>query len=982
MTRRTHWLAWGIIALALVVRLAAVGWLADTVPYSDAAYYHLAAQKMAADWRFAFDRAQAEYYGRLGWWPPLYPAFLSVIYRVTGVDHRAAVFVQALLGALVVALVYRLGRRAAGTWAGAAAALLVALDPTYVFLTNILASENLYVLWLVLGLWFAGRWLARPATAPEGRARNTAQPAPFDAAERRAAILAGVAFGLGALTRAIGLLVPVVVAVASRAGAARRRWLIRSAWVVGASALVIAPWTLRNAVVAGSPALVCFGGGLNFYFGHNPSGLGYRDLAQTPMSKLGSQAAIDAMGYRLGFEHLGRAPLGFFTRGVRKVGELFGSASYAPHSNSAIMLPDGWQTDPVKRQQAEALRARQRDKNRWLDGLFSQLANLHTILLGLGTLAACLRWRRLPAELRVLVWLCLYWIGAHIVFWAQPRFRYPMEIPMALLAGFAVSDLLRRTPAAARRASGLALVALLAWGCAATSYPPPPPVEPWGDSEHPYDDPIEVAATNALGPRPFEFERLHRPAIRLADFYLLTSIERDGRVEQARELASDAESWRRLRGVDSLPLYLEAVRLDPSFAAGWVQAARIAFERGSTRRAHALAAQGLRLDWGNAQAWYLMAGIYMREDDDARARAALEYSLALDPGAVPEAAKALTVLYVRAGEIARADSLVRRMPSSVDKYMQPYLEGVRAREGGDLEAALVSFRQAGRDSLAPAGVLVDLGNAEQAAGNFEAAEESYRRALHAEPGLPAALLGLGVVERSRGDVEAACATFSRLVERNPKHAEAQFNLGSTALEIAQRSAPPRRVEMYAIAESAFAASAELGFRTSEARLWRAEARLGSGDARGAYEQARELVADRELSVPARWLAARAAHAAGQPQSVVQLLAPAHRAESLDADGLDLLGNTYLELQRPGDAVPVLQAALEKHPDDWRTAVNLGIALARTDRLAEAEALLRPFANRYPNEPIILQNLAAVLQRLGKRAEALGLLERADELRRP
>jgi len=28
----------------------------------------------------------------------------------------------------------------------------VAVDPTYVFATNLLASENLFVLWLVLGL--------------------------------------------------------------------------------------------------------------------------------------------------------------------------------------------------------------------------------------------------------------------------------------------------------------------------------------------------------------------------------------------------------------------------------------------------------------------------------------------------------------------------------------------------------------------------------------------------------------------------------------------------------------------------------------------------------------------------------------------------------------------------------------------------------------------------------------------------------------
>jgi len=79
----------------------------------------------------------------------------------------------------------------------------------------------------------------------------------------------------------------------------RRAWRAPAAWLVAACALTIAPWTLRNALVAGSPALVCFGGGLNFYYGHNPQGTGYRPIEQTPMARLRTQADIDREGYRL-----------------------------------------------------------------------------------------------------------------------------------------------------------------------------------------------------------------------------------------------------------------------------------------------------------------------------------------------------------------------------------------------------------------------------------------------------------------------------------------------------------------------------------------------------------------------------------------------------------------------------------------------------------------------------------------------------------
>jgi 4-amino-4-deoxy-L-arabinose transferase-like glycosyltransferase len=408
-----------VLLLALVLRLAAVLWLADTHPHSDHLYYHLAGQALAQDWGFFFDRAQVEAAAKLGWWPPLYPVFLGALYSLFGPQHRVVVFVQVVLGVLVCWLVYRIGRRAAGARTGILAALLVALNPTYVFLTNLLASENLYALWLALGLWLVGRtWRTR-----------------------RGFVLPGVVFALGALTRAVGVGVPAVAALwLRRRSAGRRAWLVTSAWLLGASALVIAPWTLRNQLVVGSPALVCFGGGLNFYFGHNPVGIGYRDLQQTPMAGLRDQVAVDAMGYRLGWQYLGQDPFGFWRRGGRKIGALFGSPGYAPHGNSAILLPDGWRTDPEKARQAAELRARQRAKNRWLDGLFTHLGTVHSWLLLVAAAAAAIVHRtRLPDDLRLAVWLSLYWVASHVVFWGQPRFRYPMEIPLALLAAFAVA---------------------------------------------------------------------------------------------------------------------------------------------------------------------------------------------------------------------------------------------------------------------------------------------------------------------------------------------------------------------------------------------------------------------------------------------------------------------------------------------------------------------------------------------------------------
>jgi hypothetical protein len=424
-----------ILGLAFGLRLAAVLWLSDTVPYSDYYYYHEAARQSAHDWRFFFEPASVEQFGKLGWWPPGYPMFVGAIYTVLGDSHRNAVFVQVLLGTLVCWQVYRLAKRAGTLWKetggipveatpsdvaerfGLLAALLVAVNPTYIFTTNLIASENLHVLLFVFGLWLAGRtW------------RRTRDPA-----------WTGVVLALGTLTRAAGLLLPVVVALWQRRRVpSPRAWRFPVLWLLGAYALTIAPWTLRNALVAGSPALVCFGGGFNFYLGHCDGTPGYRKLSDTPMGGLQTAAEIDRMGYRLGLDHIAHHPLELVTGSMRKMVDLFAPSRYALHANSAIL-------DPSRQPPAQIVVGGQRPKDRLLAGPFTVLASVYTYLLLAGALAACLfGWRRLPGELRLAAYVCAYWIAAHVVFWAQPRFRYPMEVPLALLAAFILAGGLRR----------------------------------------------------------------------------------------------------------------------------------------------------------------------------------------------------------------------------------------------------------------------------------------------------------------------------------------------------------------------------------------------------------------------------------------------------------------------------------------------------------------------------------------------------------
>ncbi len=191
--------------------------------------------------------------------PPLYPAFLALVYLLVGSGPRrflAARLVQALLGAALVPLAAQVGRRLgcserAARWG----ALGVALYPLLVIYPLALATENLFVFLLLLALWALLR------AGERGRA--------FDYG------LAGLLLGLTALTRSA--VVPFVPLAALWTGWGVRPWragLRNGALVVLAFLLVTMPWSLRNSLLHGEFHFVETDLGYNLYMGYHPQSSG------------------------------------------------------------------------------------------------------------------------------------------------------------------------------------------------------------------------------------------------------------------------------------------------------------------------------------------------------------------------------------------------------------------------------------------------------------------------------------------------------------------------------------------------------------------------------------------------------------------------------------------------------------------------------------------------------------------------------------
>lgn len=172
---------------------------------------------------------------------PVYAGFLAAIYWSAGHHTTPVRIVQAVLGALIVPLMWRLMAAGFGPAAARTCAWLVALSPPLVAYTSVVLTENLSVLLLVSSAWLL-----------------------LVAIERHTVgwfALAGLVLGVLILLREeMLLLLPVWPVVARWKGRPRPAWSHAGAYVL-AAIVCVGLWTARNYTVFGKPILVTAHGG-------------------------------------------------------------------------------------------------------------------------------------------------------------------------------------------------------------------------------------------------------------------------------------------------------------------------------------------------------------------------------------------------------------------------------------------------------------------------------------------------------------------------------------------------------------------------------------------------------------------------------------------------------------------------------------------------------------------------------------------------
>jgi 4-amino-4-deoxy-L-arabinose transferase-like glycosyltransferase len=291
---------WSVLLLAFVLR-AIWGMIIPVVPVSDPQAYDTLAIHISQHGIYGFTPTLPS-----AFWPVGTSAMYAFLYIIFGHSYAAVVVVNILLGVLVVALTIVVVEKLFGRAVGLVAGLLVAIWPTLIQFTTVVASELIFTALVLLVVAFT---LARESAGP-----------------RRALLLdvsCGVAMAAATYVRPIGLLFPVLFGFILLVRSVGWRNVAGFVAVTAVTmAMLIAPWALRNKEQMGTYALISTNGGVNLWMGNNPETTGEYQEVPARVSQL-SEAERDRVLKEEATAYIKADPVGFVARTVVKALRLY-----------------------------------------------------------------------------------------------------------------------------------------------------------------------------------------------------------------------------------------------------------------------------------------------------------------------------------------------------------------------------------------------------------------------------------------------------------------------------------------------------------------------------------------------------------------------------------------------------------------------------------------------------------------------------------
>jgi 4-amino-4-deoxy-L-arabinose transferase-like glycosyltransferase len=412
-----------IIGVGLILRII---WalFVPVYPVSDANIYWVTANNIAEHGVYGVKSDEP-----FSFWPVGASAAYAASLWVFGPSMIGPVFLNLIAGAVLIWSSGLLARRWLGEPAGLLTAAIIALWPTLILYTTIIASEVLFAVAVNLGLLAWGG-----ANTPSNK-RGFAS---------------GILFGIAALIRPIGALVVAVIAAldALRTRSIMTR-IVPAMLAVIAMTIAVAPWSARNTQLHDEFVLISTNGGPVLWMGNHPDGDGgYKPLPEWTkrLSEVERARVLGQQAREFMLEDPLRTTILFFRKLV------------GTHATETIAVH--WNSGGIKERFGERalLPFKALTQGYWSMVLLSALAGV------LGVCIAALRTGRVMEKLTVLsappLVLWAYFATVNAIVISQDRYHLQSVAFIAMLSasGFLmILDKLRnRTASKAFAAQGLA----------------------------------------------------------------------------------------------------------------------------------------------------------------------------------------------------------------------------------------------------------------------------------------------------------------------------------------------------------------------------------------------------------------------------------------------------------------------------------------------------------------------------------------------
>lgn len=357
---------------------------------------------------------------------------------------------------------------------------------------------------------------------------------------------------------------------------------------------------------------------------------------------------------------------------------------------------------------------------------------------------------------------------------------------------------------------------------------------------------------------------------------------------------------------------------------------------GDEGEAEPLLERVLAIDPQNAEALGLMGEVLLTTQRRAAAIEILRKAAEFDPGNL-RAHELLSRSLFELGRLAEArdahEGWARAAPRDAEAL---FGLGQVLYALGELDASLEALRQAEQLRRSRADIRSELGLVLHAQGKLDKAEEKQRDALERDPAFAKAWFRLGVVICDRPDAatryDEAAEAFRKAVKVDPQLVHAHLYLYRLERLLVERGDPDAAKR----ADRSFEAVLAYHEQEQLARFGMGHRRpklVGEGEARRLKRALKDAQDD-----PASHLAyGRLLHARGQVADALDHYGAALERRPDDVECLALAGAAYLSVGEREAAEPLLRKALELDPEDVTSRRNLAWLLLRTDRAADAAA---------------------------------------------